>query len=144
MTGFEYTAAIGMLYEKQIENGVLCIKNIRDRFDGRKRNPFDEIECGHHYARAMISWAGILAWSGFRYSAVEKSMTFTAKPGKYFWSNGYAWGTCEITRDNATLAVLFNKLTLKSFKTDEGSVVKFKKEAVINEGESKTIEFKKR
>lgn len=144
MTGFEYTAAIGMLYEKQTEAGLLCIKNIRDRFDGKKRNPFDEIECGHHYARAMISWAAILAWSGFHYSAVDKSMTFTARPGKYFWSNGYAWGTCEIAHDRATLTVLFNKLLLKKFKTEEGSSIRFKNDLVINEGESKVIEFKQK
>ncbi|MFM2146087.1 MAG: hypothetical protein RL732_923, partial [Bacteroidota bacterium] len=46
MSGFEYTAAIGMLYEGQRENGLKCIQSIRDRFDGEKRNPFDEPECG--------------------------------------------------------------------------------------------------
>lgn len=55
MTGFEYTAAIGMLYEGMEKEGLEAIKNIRDRYDGKKRNPFDEAECGHHYARAMAS-----------------------------------------------------------------------------------------
>ena len=27
----------------------------------------EEAECGHHYARAMASWAAVLALSGFRY-----------------------------------------------------------------------------
>lgn len=45
MSGFEYAAAIGMLQEGQIEDGIKCIKAIRDRFDGEKRNPFDEPEC---------------------------------------------------------------------------------------------------
>ena len=78
MTGFEYTAAVGMLYEGDIENGLRCIKAIRDRYDGRKRNPFDEAECGHHYARAMASWAAILALSGFKYSAVDGTIGFAA------------------------------------------------------------------
>jgi hypothetical protein len=47
------------------------IMAIRARYDGLKRNPFNEAECGHHYARAMASWAAILALSGFEYSAVE-------------------------------------------------------------------------
>ncbi len=38
----EYTAAIGMIYEGQTETGLTCIKNIRDRYDGLKRSPFDE------------------------------------------------------------------------------------------------------
>ena len=95
MTGFEYTAAVHMLYEGQISNGLKCIQTIRDRYDGRKRNPFDEAECGHHYARAMASWAAVLALTGFHYSGVDKSMSFAAWDGLHFWSNGYAWGTCR-------------------------------------------------
>ena len=96
MTGFEYTAAVGMLYEGQTKDGLKCISNIRERYDGRKRSPFDEAECGHHYARAMASWGAVLALTGFHYSAVEKTMTFAAKPGTHFWSTGYAWGKCTI------------------------------------------------
>ena len=96
MTGFEYTAAVGMIYEGQTEAGLECIGDIRARYDGAKRSPFDEAECGHHYARAMASWAAVLALSGFHYSAVEKRMEFAAKAGRCFWSTGYAWGTVQI------------------------------------------------
>lgn len=96
MSGFEYTAAIGMIYEGQTANGLKCIQSIRDRFDGEKRNPFDEPECGHHYARAMASWSAVLALSGFQYSGVDKMMTFTKTPGTYFWSNGYEWGVAKV------------------------------------------------
>jgi non-lysosomal glucosylceramidase len=93
MTGFEYTAAVGMIYEGQVEAGMKCIEDIRLRYDGRKRSPFDEAECGHHYARAMASWAALLALTGFQYSAVERTMTFAARAGRFFWSTGYAWGS---------------------------------------------------
>ena len=53
MTGFEYAAAVGMLYEGLEAEGLTCIGLIRARYDGLHRNPFDEAECGHHYARAM-------------------------------------------------------------------------------------------
>lgn len=96
MTGFEYTAAVGMLYEGQTEAGLECIGDIRARYDGAKRSPFDEAECGHHYARAMAAWAAVLALSGFHYSAVEKQMEFAAQAGSYFWSTGYAWGLAHI------------------------------------------------
>ncbi len=98
MTGFEYTAAIGMLYEGDIDAGLKCIAAIRDRYDGLKRNPFDEAECGHHYARAMASWAAILALTGFQYSAVDGRLAFAAPTAacRHFWSNGYAWGTCAL------------------------------------------------
>lgn len=123
MTGFEYTAAVGMLYEGMQEEGLRCIRNIRRRYDGRKRSPFDEAECGHHYARAMTSWAAILALSGFRYSGVTKSMKFAPKEGTYFWSNGYAWGNCTLkTRPNRAdvrLTVQEGDLALASFELEE-------------------------
>ena len=129
MTGFEYTASVHMLYEGQIENGLRVISAIRARYDGRRRNPFDEAECGHHYARAMASWAAILALTGFHYSAVEQSMTFADKPGRHFWSNGYAWGTCEIQVDgetrNVKLSVLHGSLKLKRFMLSEYGQVDF-------------------
>jgi len=96
MTGFEYTAAVGMLYEGQTENGLKCIENIRNRYNGMKRNPFDEAECGHHYGRAMASWSSILALTGFHYSGVDFKISFNNLTGKYFWSNGYAYGTVEM------------------------------------------------
>ncbi len=107
MTGFEYTAAIGMLYEGDIDNGLRCIQAIRDRYDGRKRNPFDEAECGHHYARAMVSWAAVLALSGFQYSAVDQMIAFTAQSEacRHFWSTGYAWGSCALSPNGASCDV---------------------------------------
>ncbi|WP_430811965.1 MULTISPECIES: GH116 family glycosyl-hydrolase [unclassified Carboxylicivirga] len=145
MTGFEYTAAIGMLYEGMEQEGVECIKNIRDRYDGQKRNPFDEAECGHHYARAMASWAGIIAESGFQYSAIDKSIQFTDKPGKYFWSNGSAWGMCEITQDGkgfkVTLEVLYGELALSSFQLRENKVHRFRNSEFITANQKLNFQY---
>ncbi len=96
MTGFEYTAAVGMLYEGLTSEGLETIRDVRARYDGRKRNPFDEAECGHHYARAMASWGAVLALTGFSYSAVTRCMAFAGTPGRHFWATGYAWGECTI------------------------------------------------
>jgi len=140
MTGFEYTASIGMLYEEMQQEGLDNIKNIRDRYDGLKRNPFDEAECGHHYARAMASWASIIAESGFLFSAVDKSIKFTDKPGAYFWSNGSAWGMCKIEKNGnkhqVSLKVLHGKLTLNTFQLGNLKTKKIKKKNTITEGES--------
>jgi uncharacterized protein (DUF608 family) len=126
MTGFEYAAAVGMLYEGQTEAGLKCITSIRSRFDGEKRNPFDEPECGHHYARAMASWSAILAMSGFNYNAPEKTMTITSRPGIYFWSNGYAWGTCEVKGKTAILKVQHGKIAISKFEIASVGTVKTK------------------
>lgn len=120
MTGFEYVAAVGMLYEGMTPDGLDCIRAVRERYDGRKRNPFDEAECGHHYARAMASWAAVLALSGFHYSGVTGVMTFSPVAGRFFWSTGWAWGTCEMSRLGANmvaqLTVKFGRLKISRLK----------------------------
>jgi len=135
MTGFEYTAAVGMLYEGQTEQGLRCIKNVRERYDGQKRSPFDEAECGHHYARAMASWAAVPALTGFHYSGVDKTMTFTPKDGRYFWSNGYAWGSCSIRRSargmSVEFSVLHGQVTLSQFSLRDYGSISFKEPLAI-------------
>ncbi|HBY61814.1 MAG TPA: hypothetical protein DEH78_18490, partial [Solibacterales bacterium] len=118
MTGFEYTAAVGMLYEGMESEGLTVIRNIRDRYDGAKRSPFDEAECGHHYARAMAAWAAVLALTRFEYSAVSQTMKLTVKPGSHFWSTGYAFGTCRVSeaggRPRAEISVSEGTLPLRT------------------------------
>lgn len=93
-TGLEYMLAAHLIAEGMTREGLRIIEAARSRHDGAKRNPFNEPECGHHYARAMSSWACVLAYTGFRYSGVSKTITFAAatKPATWFWSNGSAWG----------------------------------------------------
>jgi uncharacterized protein (DUF608 family) len=140
MTGFEYTAAVGMLYEGLEEDGLKCIRNIRDRYDGMKRSPFDEAECGHHYGRAMASWSAILAMTGFHYSAVDRRMSFNPKDGKYFWSNGYQYGTLEIKdlgkSKKVSLNLLNGELTLKSFELNGYGLTEFANGKIFSSGQS--------
>lgn len=62
MTGFEYVAAAEMVFQGMDTDAMKVVKAIRDRHDGLKRNPFNEPECGHNYARSMASWNVLLAW----------------------------------------------------------------------------------
>ena len=69
-TGIEYQVAAHMIYEGMIEEALAIVRGARDRYDGVPRppigrNPWNEIECGGHYARAMSSWSLLLAASGF-------------------------------------------------------------------------------
>jgi len=144
MTGFEYTAAIHMLYEGLTELGLRSIADIRARYDGERRNPFNEAECGHHYARAMASWAAVLALSGFRYSGVSGEMAFAARPGDHFWSTGYAWGRCAVSRDRsgftARLDVLHGDVRLTHLRLGERVAAIPGEEAdVLTAGDSVTV-----
>jgi len=146
MTGFEYTAACNMIYENQTEEGLKCVQSIRDRFDGLKRNPFSEPECGHHYGRSMTSWTTLLAWSGFHYSAVTRTMEFGEKTGEFFWSNGYAWGSCCIAanKSNAHLLVSYGTLELDYFGIKGKSMKKLSERVILsskNDINTLTIDF---
>jgi len=97
MTGFEYTAASQMIFAGMVHEGIECIANIRRRYDGERRNPWDEAECGSHYARAMAAWSGILALSGFRYDGPDQRVSALPRlpaPGfRSVWASGTGWGS---------------------------------------------------
>lgn len=94
MTGFEYTAGVGLLYEGQVDQGLGVIETVRSRYDGLRRNPFDEAECGHHYVRAMASWGAVLALTGFAYDGITGTIRFAAAESerRWFFATGDAWG----------------------------------------------------
>jgi hypothetical protein len=122
MTGFEYSAAVLMLYMGMVPQGIEAIENIRRRYDGERRNPWDEAECGYHYARAMASWAAVLALSGFRYHGGEKRVVIqpriNAEKFSCFWSTGTGWGTFSQTihrgETKVSLAVAHGELACRS------------------------------
>ncbi|HHY98492.1 MAG TPA: hypothetical protein GX509_07120, partial [Firmicutes bacterium] len=95
-TGIEYQVAAHLIYEGFVEEGLAIVKGVRDRYDGEKRNPWDEVECGHHYARAMASWSLLLALSGYEYSAPEMQIGFAPRisPEHFqcLFTTGSAWG----------------------------------------------------
>jgi len=96
MNGYEYQAAANMLYEGYILEGLSIIKAIRDRYDGKKRNPYCEFEWGNHYVRSLANYSTLLAISGFRYSAVEKMVRLAPKlyerDFRVFFSVDSGWG----------------------------------------------------
>lgn len=62
MTGFEYVVAAALAQRGRYAEAEEVVRDIRSRYDGRKRNPFDEAECGHHYVRALTAWSVLKAF----------------------------------------------------------------------------------
>ncbi len=71
-TGIEYQVASHLMMMGMVDRGLEIVRVCRDRYDGRIRNPFNEYECGHWYARAMSSYGLLQGLTGARYDAVEK------------------------------------------------------------------------
>lgn len=115
MTGFEYALAGLMLAEGERAKAEEMVKAIRNRYDGEKRNPWSEIECGNNYARSMASFALMLHYSGFSYDMTKKHIGFAPlENGKYLWSVGNTYGNVEISDTGCTLYVLGEPLYIES------------------------------
>ena len=130
-TGIEYGAAVAMVYAGMEDDAMKVVRTVRARQNGSRRNPFSEPECGNHYARSMASWGLIPALAGFRYSGVDGTMAFADRPGTYFWSNGYAFGTCTVKGrrmlgllppNEVVLRVIEGCLDLKGFSIGEKTI----------------------
>ncbi len=145
MTGFEYAAAVGMLYEGMTAEGLRSIADVRARYDGLKRSPYDEAECGHHYGRAMIAWAEALALTGFHYSGVAQSLEMAAKDGRFFWSNGQAYGTAVLKKTGDRLAVtvraLKGEIAFKTFTAAGFAAKSFPRLQTVKPGAEATFEL---
>lgn len=118
MTGFEYAAASLMVQSGLVEEGLEVVSAIRSRYDGEKRNPWNEIECGSNYARSMASYALLLAFSGFQFDLTRGRIGFNppragGSPFQVFWSLAPAWGTYRQAADAVELRVLYGELELR-------------------------------
>jgi non-lysosomal glucosylceramidase len=106
-TGIEYHVAAHLIYEGWLAEGLEVVEALRARHDGVRRNPWNEVECGHHYARSMASWALLTALSGFRCDMAAGWMSFepvlesSSSPAEFrcVWSSGRGWGTYTQRRD---------------------------------------------
>jgi hypothetical protein len=118
-TGLEYTVASLMIRWGMVDEGLECMRYVRSRFDGKKRNPWDEAECGHHYARAMSSWSVVVALSGFYYDGPKGAVTAVPRMAtedfRCFWATANGWGRFVYTgRKQFVMEVLAGTLECRS------------------------------
>ena len=85
-TGIEYQVASHLMFFGKNKEALDIVRACRERYDGRIRNPFNEYECGHWYARAMASYGLIQGLTGIRYDAVSKTLYFDSQIGDDFTS----------------------------------------------------------
>jgi len=98
-TGYEYQVASHLMLLGEVEAGLEIVRIARDRYDGRVRNPFNEYECGHWYARAMASYGLLQGLTGIRYDAVENVLYIQPNiPGDFraFLSTATGYGTTGV------------------------------------------------
>jgi uncharacterized protein (DUF608 family) len=128
-TGVEYQVASHLIWEGMVNQGLQLAKAARDRYNGIarppfQRNPWNEIECGEHYARAMSSWALLLAMQGYEYNGPNGAISFSPRwrpeDHRSFFTTAEGWGTFQQKRTAGSqvdsLSLRYGWLTLREVR----------------------------
>ena len=120
-TGIEYQVASHLMLMGMVDEGLEIVRACRNRYDGRVRNPFNEYECGHWYARAMSSYALLQGLSGARYDAVDKVLYL--RPGvqgdfRAFFSTATGYGTVGIKGGKPFVEVKAGSIEVRAIKAN--------------------------
>ncbi|MBV9468766.1 MAG: hypothetical protein JO316_04430 [Abitibacteriaceae bacterium] len=122
MSGFEYQAAGHMIWEGLVLEGLAVTRAVHDRYHGSRRNPWNEVECGDHYARSMASYGVFLAACGYEYHGPQGYLSFAprlqAENFKAAFTTAEGWGSfAQQVQDNRTqaeIALKWGQLQLKT------------------------------
>ncbi|MBN9154063.1 MAG: hypothetical protein J0J05_08775 [Microbacterium sp.] len=124
-TGIEHQVAASLAYAGLVEEALTVERAARRRYDGTARSPWNEIECGNHYARSLASWALLLAFTGAQWDAPTRTLAFTPAmdgPLRALFTTGSAWGSVEIDGHSVALHVLGGVLDIDRLVLDGRTV----------------------
>lgn len=123
-TGIEYQVASHLIAAGFVPEGLTLVEGVRSRYDGRTRNPWNEYECGNYYARALASYALLIAASGFAYSAAAHTLTIgpVIKPEPFccFFSTASGWGTFTLHPDRLEICLEEGRLQIDTLEVKRG------------------------
>jgi hypothetical protein len=122
MSGFEYQVASHMIAEGLVEEGLAIVRAIHDRYHASRRNPWNEIECSNHYARAMASYGAFISACGYECDGPRAHIGFAPKLApedfKAAFTAAEGWGSFRQTRTNgrqrASIEVAHGRLRLRT------------------------------
>ena len=115
-TGVEYQVASHLMLEGMVDEGLDIVRICRKRYDGIRRNPFNEYECGHFYARALSSYGMLQGLTGVKYDAVDKTLYIDSKIGndfKSFLSTETGFGTVGLKNGKPFIDVKYGNIDIK-------------------------------
>jgi uncharacterized protein (DUF608 family) len=113
-TGIEHQVASHLMLMGKVKEGLDIVRASRNRYDGRIRNPFNEYECGHWYARALSSYGYLQALTGVRYDAIDKTLYIDSKIGDFtsFISTEKCFGTVSLKGDQPSIKVYYGAIDI--------------------------------
>ena len=108
-----------------VKEGLDIVRASRNRYDGRIRNPFNEYECGHWYARALSSYGYLQAFTGVRYDAVDKTLYVDSKIGDFtsFLSTETGFGTVSLKAGKVSVIVVYGNIDIETISVSGKTAV---------------------
>ncbi|MFT3932461.1 MAG: GH116 family glycosyl-hydrolase [Chitinophagaceae bacterium] len=132
MSGFEHQVASHLMAEGMVDEALILTRTIHDRYHAAKRNPFNEIECSDHYARAMASYGTFITACGFEYHGPKGIIGFAPKmqadnfKAPFIAAEG--WGSFEQQKKKdsfyALMDIKYGRLSLSQLKLEAGNFTK--------------------
>ncbi len=150
MSGFEHQVAAHMMAEGMVDESLVLTRVIHDRYHAAKRNPFNEIECSDHYARAMASYGTYINACGFSYHGPKGQIGFAPKIAaadfRAAFTAAEGWGTYSQQRQSnkqyrSQLKVNYGKLELQEFHIGHAMDLSLDKKQVVIRYADKPIEL---
>jgi hypothetical protein len=117
-TGIEYQVASHLMFMGETEKALDIVRAVRKRYDGTTRNPFNEYECGHWYARAMASYGLMEGLAGIRYDAIDRKLSVKPRiKGDFqsFIATNTGWGLAGVKGGKPFIDVKYGNIDVKEF-----------------------------
>lgn len=113
-TGIEYQVASHLMLCGKVDEGLRIVRACRDRYNGKARNPFNEYECGHWYARALASYGLIQGLTGVRFDNVDKILYVDSKIGDFttFISTETGFGTVAFRNGKVRVNAVYGNIAV--------------------------------
>lgn len=110
-TGIEYQVAAHCLHEGLIDEGYTVLHGLWARYDGTTRNPYNEIECGDHYTRALSGWSVFDELTGITWNQFTGELRIAREPRRSLVvMTGTGWGTLTRDEGGLTLTCLYGTI----------------------------------
>jgi non-lysosomal glucosylceramidase len=111
-SGVEYQVAGHLAYEGFRDESIRLIAAIRARHDGRRRNPYNEIENGDHYSRAMAGWVLLEAFTRSSYDALAGRLCLGDGFSRYPVLAATGWADVRASDDGIEVRCLGGTITV--------------------------------
>jgi len=149
MTGFEWQVASHMIWEGMVTEGLAVARAIHDRYNAALRNPYNEIECSDHYARAMASYGAFIAACGYEYHGPKGYLAFAPRINpedfKAAFTTTQGWGSFsqKISKQSQThqIDLKYGTLKLSEMQFELASKVRLEDVTAKQNGQDVKLSF---